>query len=113
MTALPVFLTIALTIIGFGMLSISMDRHAKQVFGHPPQRRIRRFRAACGWSALALALWPAIHAYHVSIGISVWFGLLAVVSTVVALTLSYRPRALRVVVSAAAVCAVTATLAIL
>lgn len=110
MTELPVFLTIALTIIGFGMLSISMDRHAKQVFGHPPQHHIRHLRTACGWSALTLALWPAIHAYDVSIGISVWFGVLAVVSTVIVLILSYRPRALRAAISAAAVCA-AATLA--
>jgi hypothetical protein len=87
-------LTFALAFIGFGALSASMERHAKQIFGKHPSLHARRLRAALGWTALALALIPAIHAYGLATGIAVWTGFLAVAATVVAFLLTYRPRTL-------------------
>jgi hypothetical protein len=95
MTPVADFLILALTLIGFGALSASMDRHAKQIAGAPPQPRVRRLRSAFGWGLLALALYPAINAYGVSIGIAVWIGFLAVAATAVVWLLSYRPGILR------------------
>jgi hypothetical protein len=95
MNTAPDFLIFSLTVLGFSALSASMERHAKQIFGTAPQGRARVWRAAVGGIALALPLIPALHAYGLSIGVSVWVGFLAVSATVVALLLSYRPRALR------------------
>ncbi|MDR1890394.1 MAG: DUF3325 domain-containing protein [Zoogloeaceae bacterium] len=95
MSATPDWLIFALTALGFGLLSASMDRHAKQIFGVHPPKSTRLLRTASGWMALALALIPAIAAYGPSIGVSVWVGFLAISSTLVALLLTYRPRALR------------------
>ncbi|MDR3299506.1 MAG: DUF3325 family protein [Candidatus Accumulibacter sp.] len=94
MKLIPDVLIFALASIGFGALSTSMERHAKQIFGQLPPAATRRLRAAAGWLALALALVPAIHAYGIATGIAVWLGFLAVAATAIALLLSYRPRTL-------------------
>jgi hypothetical protein len=88
------FLVFILTFIGFGALSASMDRHAKQIFGETPRPRIRLLRTVVGWAALTLALVPAIHAYGLATGIAVWFGFLAVSATALGLLLTYRPKTL-------------------
>jgi hypothetical protein len=102
------FLILALTFIGFGALSLSMDRHAKQISSAPPAPRARRLHLISGWLLLTLALYPAIDAYGVSIGISVWIGFLAVSATAVALLLSYLPGMLRPLFSSASILTVIA-----
>jgi hypothetical protein len=93
------FLILALTLFGFGALSASMERHAKQIFGKLPQPKARRRHAALGWVSLALALIPAIHAYGLSTGIAVWVGFLGVAATVIGLLLTYQPKALQLTFS--------------
>ncbi|GHU09721.1 hypothetical protein AGMMS50225_11280 [Betaproteobacteria bacterium] len=95
MSLLPDFLIFILSTLGFGLLSVSMERHARQVFGAPSGKRSRLVCTLCGWAALGLALLPALDAYGISIGLAVWVGFLAVAATLVALTLTYRPRVLR------------------
>lgn len=90
MSAIADFLILALTFIGFGTLSSSMDRHARQIFNTPPSPGIRRLRSSLGWCLLALALYPAINAYGISIGVAVWTGFLAISATAIALLLSCR-----------------------
>jgi hypothetical protein len=48
-----------------------------------------------GYILLALALPAAIAAHGLSIGIAVWFGILALASSALALVLAYCPRILR------------------
>ena len=89
------FLCLVLSFWGFAAISASMDRHAREIFSAPGSPRARRLRLATGYVLLALALPPAIAAHGLSIGIAVWFGVLALASTALALLLSWRPRILR------------------
>jgi hypothetical protein len=95
-------LVVALAFAGFAALSASMDRHAKQIFRASPPLAVRRLRILGGALTLLLALVPAIDAYGPSTGIAVWFGFLAVVSTLLGVLLAYRPKALQLVFSVAA-----------
>jgi hypothetical protein len=103
-------LVFALAFLGFTALSASMDRHAKQLFRQSPPPAIRRLRTLTGITALLLALISAIDAYGPSVGIAVWLGFLAVVSTLLGMLLTYRPKALRLVFSVAATGALFAAL---
>ena len=98
MSLIADFLILALTLIGFAALSASMNRHAKQISNrssHIASPGIRRLRLMVGWHLLALALYPAIKTYGISIGIAVWIGFLAISATAIALLLSCRPKMLR------------------
>jgi hypothetical protein len=110
MSLLTDFLIFILCTLGFALLSASMERHARQVFGTSPTRRSQLVRTLCGWAVLALALIPALDAYGISIGISVWVGFLAVAATLVALLLTYRPWMLRPLVSSIPVLVIAAVL---
>jgi hypothetical protein len=103
-------LVVALAFLGFAALSASMDRHAKQLFRQSPPPAVRRLRALAGVTALLLALIPAIDAYGPSVGIAVWLGFLAVVSTLLGVLLAYRLKALQLVFSVAAAGALLAAL---
>ncbi|MDR2031319.1 MAG: DUF3325 domain-containing protein [Azoarcus sp.] len=80
---------------GFAAISASMDRHARDIFATAVSPRLRRLRLLAGYGLLALALPVAIAAHGLSIGISVWFGFLALAGTALALILSRWPRLLR------------------
>jgi hypothetical protein len=96
MSLAPDFLILAWSALGFGLLSASMERHAKQIFGPVPlEETTRRLRVVVGWLMLALALVPAIYDYGLSVGVAVWIGFLALSATLVALLLTYRPHTLR------------------
>ncbi|MDR0717806.1 MAG: DUF3325 domain-containing protein [Azoarcus sp.] len=88
-------LCFVLSLWGFAAISASMDRHAKDIFAAAGSPRVRRLRLLAGYILLALALPVAIAAHGLSIGISVWFGFLALAATALALILSWRPRILR------------------
>jgi hypothetical protein len=100
----------ALALAGFALLSAGMDRHAKQLFRQPPPPAVRRPCARVGAFALLIALVLAIDAYGTSVGIAVWLGFLALVATLLALALAYRPQASRLVFSVIAASALFATL---
>ncbi|MDR2451091.1 MAG: DUF3325 domain-containing protein [Candidatus Accumulibacter sp.] len=92
-------LSLALVFWGFAAIAAGMERHARDIFAASPSSmrspRVRRLRLLAGYLLLALALPPAIAAHGLSIGVSVWFGFLALASTALALILSWRPRILR------------------
>ncbi len=73
-------------------LCLAMDRHARQLAEASLTPSARRLSRYAGWLLLGLSVWPAITMWGLSIGISVWFGLLTVASILLALALSYRPR---------------------
>ncbi|MDR1935396.1 MAG: DUF3325 family protein [Candidatus Accumulibacter sp.] len=91
-------LCLVLSFWGFAMIGASMERHARDIFAAVAPLRARRLRRLASYAALALALPPAIAAHGLSIGIAVWFGVLALASTALALLLSWRPRVLRWVI---------------
>jgi hypothetical protein len=85
-------LILASAFAGFAALCLSMERHARQVFGSVP-RPVRRLAAAIlGWSLLLCSLAWAIRQYDMSIGIAVWLGALTLAATAIALLLAYAPR---------------------
>jgi hypothetical protein len=94
MNLIPDFLIFIWSALGLGLLSASMERHARQIFGVKPAEETRRLRIVAGWVVLTLALFPAIYAYGLSVGVAVWVGFLAVAATLVAFMLTYRPHAL-------------------
>lgn len=97
MDAVFPLMVFALTLSGFGLLGSGMERHARQVFRVIPDAERRKLLQTGGWVLLLVALWPAIAAYGLSIGVSVWVGMLGMTAPLVLLLLSYRPEALRVV----------------
>jgi hypothetical protein len=88
-------LCLALSFWGFAAISAGMERHSRDIFAVAASPRVRGLRLLAGYALLALALFPAIAAHGLSIGIAVWFGFLALASTALALVLSRRPRILR------------------
>jgi hypothetical protein len=88
-------LCLVLSFWGFAAISASMERHAKEIFAASGEPQLRRLRLLSGYALLALALFPAIAANGLSIGIAVWFGALALASTALALLLTWRPQILR------------------
>ncbi|MDR1646700.1 MAG: DUF3325 domain-containing protein [Zoogloeaceae bacterium] len=93
---LDFLLVFAWSALGFGLLSASMERHTKQIFDVKTQNEGMRYLwSVLGWLMLVLALLPAIHGYGLSVGVAVWVGFLALSATLIALLLTYRPRALR------------------
>ncbi|MDR2689258.1 MAG: DUF3325 domain-containing protein [Azoarcus sp.] len=88
-------LCLVLSFWGFAAISAGMERHAKDIFAAAGSLRARRLRLLAGYILLALALPAAIAAHGLSIGIAVWFGILALASSALALVLAYCPRILR------------------
>jgi len=98
--ALLLAAALAANVIGLGWLALSMDVHWEQVRGAEPLRRATvrtlRWLGAAGLAA-ALALCLAVD--HASMASLVWFMALAGAALAVAFTLSWRPRALGVLVA--------------
>lgn len=86
---------------GFGALCLSMERHARQVFGVVPGALPRLGAAISGWALLAGALAPALQRYGVSVGITAWLGFLSLAAVAIGLLLSYAPRQIRYLAPAA------------
>jgi hypothetical protein len=87
-------LILALAFAGFGTLCLSMERHARQVFGAIPGTFRRSMAAVLGWGLLASSLIPSLQNYGMSIGIAAWLGFLTLAALAVGLLLTYAPRPL-------------------
>jgi hypothetical protein len=85
---------------GFGWLALAMDTHWEQVRGPrpAPARTSRRLRLL-GGLALAASLACALAADHPTMAALVWIMALALGALGTALTLAWRPRALRMLVA--------------
>ncbi|HWK55650.1 MAG TPA: DUF3325 domain-containing protein [Hyphomicrobiales bacterium] len=85
-------LAFALCFLGFICLSLSMNRHYRQLWpqGTPSRTQVWTLRGV-GYCSLALALAPAIAAQGTAVGIVLWCGLLTVAALLQAMLLTYRP----------------------
>ncbi len=83
-----------LTCLGCLLLSLSLRRHYRQVFGDESafERRMWPLRWS-GYAILALALWPSIRAAGLWIGIILWLSIIALAAFLQIMLLTYRPRA--------------------
>lgn len=81
---------------GMGWLALSMQAHAQQVWGGMPTSMTSRVLRWIGIAGLAAALGLCLMADHASMAVLVWIMSLTGGSLLVAFTLSWRPRWLRV-----------------
>lgn len=81
---------------GMGWLALAMDVHWAQVRGPALPRATARRLRLLGALSLGAALVLCLRADHASMAVLVWVMALAAAALVVALTLSWRPRWLRV-----------------
>lgn len=93
---------------GMTALASAMDRHHADISA--PATTPRRLAQAVGGMLLALAWLPCAQASGASVGSAAWCGFLGVGATLVALTLSYRPRSARLLACAALAVAIPAAL---
>lgn len=84
---------------GMGWLALAMEVHWQQVCGAAPQPAARvRLLRVLGTMALAAALGLCLAVDHASMAALVWVMALAAAALTVALTLTWRPHWLRVLV---------------
>ena len=82
-------------LVGMGWLALAMEAHWLQVRGgHPSRAGVLRLRIL-GALALAASLVLCLAADHASMALLVWVMALAGAALAVALTLTWRPRWLR------------------
>lgn len=75
---------------GFLALSLSMNRHYRQVFHRPVSRKAGLWLRALGWSALAVALIICVVYSGWAVGLLFWMGILSVAGLINILLLAYR-----------------------
>lgn len=80
-----------LVLIGLELLSLGMERHARQLAGRALAAHARRVLRMLGWCVLAISMLPAVALWGLSIGIAAWCGLLTAAALLLTLALSYRP----------------------
>lgn len=83
-------LACCLLFLGLCFLSLGMERHTRQIVGRSTAAPVRHLAKGLAWCLLVLSIAPVVQVYGLSIGLSMWFGLLSVMALVVGLTLSYR-----------------------
>ena len=84
---------LALCYAGMAALSLALDRHYTQLTGREtPSRAERIGLRQLGAALLALALWPCIAGWGLTVGVTVWWGLLAAGALAVGWLLPYRAR---------------------
>ncbi|MXO64306.1 DUF3325 domain-containing protein [Altericroceibacterium endophyticum] len=87
------FVLLALLILGFAALALSMKRHHRDVFARLLSRRemllARAGAAVCIVAALALAIGQFGSAY----GVLVWFGYLSIAAWIVVAALCFKAHA--------------------
>lgn len=90
----------AANVIGLGWLALSMDVHWEQVRGTEPLARSTvRLLRWLGTGALVTALTLCLVVDHATMASLVWFMELAGAALAIAFTLSWRPRALGVLIA--------------
>ncbi|GAB3262213.1 DUF3325 domain-containing protein [Chitinimonas naiadis] len=86
------------TIIGFAWLSLAMDGHWQQVHGGTtPARKVRTTLRALGAASLITSAALCFIVDRPTMAMLVWLMLLAGSAPLIAVTLAFRPRLLRLV----------------
>ena len=89
---MPVLIAFMLCLAGFAGLSLSMKKHARDLFGPTSTIRRRTICRIAGWALLALSVFFCVSLWGVSIGCVAWFGFATVAALAVAMGLTYaRP----------------------
>lgn len=83
---------LALALIGFAALALSMRKHHCDVFGVVPSRWRALALRFVGWTLLGSSLAACVAASGRATGPVLWFGVLTVAAVLVVLSLACRPR---------------------
>ncbi len=86
-------LALGLVFAGFAALSLSMERHHRQVWARLPKGLAPLGYRLTGFGLITAGLAPAVAAWGGSVGVVAWLGLLTVGALTVALLLTAMPRA--------------------
>ena len=86
---MPLFAS-TLAFAGFFALSLSMNRHYRQVFHRPVSRKASLWFRTLGWSGLGAALTICVAHSGWALGILLWLGILSVAGLINVLLLAYR-----------------------
>lgn len=83
---------LALSIVAFGLLALSMRRHYREVIGHSPSSARALLLRTAGWTLLVGSFLCAVLG-ETDIGISItqWFGTAMAAALLVTITLTYIP----------------------
>lgn len=77
-----------LSLAAFAALALAMERHQKEVFGHPLALGHTRLLRTLGCLAMAAALAVAVRGQDAALGLVAWFGHISVAPGLVLLALS-------------------------
>ena len=83
------------SVAGMGWLALSMPVHARQVWEDVPSPAASRLSRWMGAAGIAVALGLCLAVDHASMAVLVWVMALTSASLLVAFTLAWRPRWLR------------------
>ncbi|HAL87492.1 MAG TPA: hypothetical protein DCM31_11985 [Deferribacteraceae bacterium] len=82
-----ILLSVLMVLIGFFLVSITMERHSKG-FSMTNKYLFR----ILGWIILFIALFPCIKEWNTAIGIAAWFGIMSLTGSIFVMVLSYLPE---------------------
>lgn len=71
------FAILLLTVLGFGALCASRERHQRDLFGRQFRHSRNRLLRIAGWTGIVLALLLAIAALGAAVGLITWTGFLS------------------------------------
>jgi len=86
--------TLAVALVGFAALALSMHRHHRDIFGKAPTVPRRLALRIAGWGLLGMSLATCIATFGWAIGLVHWTGLLTAAGMTVALLLAAKPARL-------------------
>lgn len=84
--------TLLLALAGFAALSLSMQKHHRDLLGGAPLRARALALKCAGWLLLAASLWTALSGEGVFVGIVLWLGIATIAALTVAMLLTYGAR---------------------
>lgn len=84
--------SILLVLVGLWLSSMSLCYPHKKIFSCKMSKEKKRVFNSAGWLALALALFGMCEVYGFGIGLCLWFGVITLFSTLLALSYSYMPK---------------------
>jgi len=92
MSAMPVWIGLALAFPAFVALALAMPRHQEELLGREFSARSALIWRLAGTTGLGLALAACLQVWSVSVGIAAWTGLLTFAAMLVGWLLAYAPH---------------------
>lgn len=88
---LNILVTFASMYLSMIAISVSMDKHYKQIMNRPLNPKWQKVAYWAGWIFMIFSLIFCMRSWGVSIGITAWFGVLTMAACALIITLTYKP----------------------